>query len=254
MCVPSLFTRKGDGGDVVDLVMAASDAGLAVSIEDTFVFLLLVRPVEDAPSLAWAVDIGIRIADRLAAARTNVPPPPWEPPFAATLQALAQARALRFDPARLAVTGSAAEVTMEVSLTTTAWAGDPAYAIDVAGLYPPLGVLLSVFPAKGVTGIARAFMRAAKTGDAAFDDAFWVNADKGAPVASWFGPEVRARMRSMLAQAISVNVDDDRAVLRIPPTVQDPAALAYAYDDVAAVACGVSRAVRGAPPGPGPYR
>jgi hypothetical protein len=235
-------------------VLGASDHAI-VTMEDTFVTMDLVRPLEDAKSLAWAVDAGIRIADRLAAARTTVPPPPWEPPFAAALQALAQSRSLRFDRARLAVSGSAAEVAMDVSLTTTVHSqSDPTYAIEVTGRYPPLDVKLSAFPAKGVTGIAKMFLREAKTGDAAFDDAVWVSADKGAPVASWFGPEVRTRMRSMVAQALSVNVDQERVVLQLPPTVQDPEALAYAYDDVATVACGLSRAVRGSAPGPAPYR
>ena len=256
-CVPALFARTGDGNDVVDVTLAACDAGASVRIEDTFVTIGLLRPLEDARSLAWALNIGIHIAERLTAARPAVPPPPWEPSIAAALQSLATARSLQLDRARLAATGSAPGVTTEVSLTTTIAGAsrDPAYGIEVAARYPPLGVRLSVYPERAVPGFARIFLRDVKVGDAAFDAAFMVDAEKDAPVAQWLGPEVRARLLTMAAQAACVVVDDDHVGLHLVPVVQDPAALAYAYDDVVAVASGVARACRGgAPPEVGPYR
>ena len=256
MCVPGIFARKGDGGDIVDVAVAAHDAKVGVNIEDACVSIGLARSLEDAESFAWALDAGIRIAERLASARAALPPPPWEAAIAAALEALAKARSLTFERARLAASGSTAQISTSVALTTTLPSSRlPSYAIEIAAYYPALGVRLSVYPQHVVPGLVKFFLRDVEVGDAPFDKAFIVNAEKSAPVGAWLGPVVRARMLSMVSQAAWVNLDHERVALYLHASVQDPAMLAYAYDDVVAVATNLSRAVHGATEeAPRPYR
>ncbi len=245
--VPQLFARAGDGGDALDLMLSAVDGGAALQVEDTFVTLAMMRPREDAAWLAWAVDVCVRIADRLARTRATMPPLPWHAATADAFDALARARSFQFDRTHLSVTGAEGELEVLVSLTTSPPSygnigGPLAYAIVLTARYPALGAGLRVFPERAVSGLMKMFLKDAKVGDPSFDDAFIVQADVPSALAWLFTPEVRARLVTMVARSTSVSVDDTQITMHLTPQAADPASLSYALDDVLGAAHALTRA------------
>ncbi len=241
LAVSPLFARAGDGGDALDLVLAAADSGAAIRIEDTFISIAMLRPREDAAWLSWAVDACVRIADRLARTRASMPALPWEEATAAAFDALARARAFQFDRTHLRVTGAHGQIQVEVSLTTSPppygdFGGKLGYAIEIVARYPALGTGLCVFPERGIPGLVKFFLKDAKLGDPRFDDAFIVQAENPAVLACLFTPEVRARLVAMVARSASLSLDDTHITMHLGPQTLDPASLGYAMDDVVGAA------------------
>ena len=253
-CLPHLFARTGDGGDVEDLVAAVRQAKSVLEMGDTFVRLRKGMPREDTSWLAWAVDIGVRIADRLVRSRAK-----RCRHCRGSRRSLHRSRASRalrslaFDRARLAVTGSAGDVATAVALSTLP-APDRRYVLEATASYAPLGVGLCVFPRRAVGGFVHAFLRDIDVGDPAFDAAFVVQTRDKSHAARLLLPELRQHLLAMASRAPLVRLEDDHIMVELPPNVTDPASLGYALDDVATAAHLLLRAVRGPAPQVGPYR
>ena len=195
----------------------------------------------------WAVDAGIRIAERLARTRATLPPLPWEQSTAAALEALARARSLQFDRTHLAVTGTHGDLGLSVALTTSPpLYGNPSaglgYAIGITARYASLGAGLRVFPERGIPGLTKMFLKDAKLGDPIFDDAFIVQADAPTALAWIFTPEVRARLVTMVARSTSVSVDDTQVTMQLGAQTVEPVSLGYALEDVVGTAHALVRA------------
>jgi hypothetical protein len=252
-CLPYLFARTGDGGDVEDLVAAVRQAKCSLALGDTFVHLTKGMPREDASWLAWAVDVGVRLADRLVRSRAAMPPMPWEPAIAASLEALARARALAFDRARLAVSGSAGDVATSIALSTLP-APERRYVLEATASYAPLGVGLNVFPQRAVGSFVHAFLRDIEVGDPAFDATFVVQTRDKSHAARLLLPDLRQHLLAMASRAPLLRVEDDQIVLQLPPSATDPTSLGYALDDVTTAAHLLLRAARGPMASTGPYR